>query len=268
MKIKELYSYPVKSTRGIALETAQVLRTGFKNDRIVAIIDRQNKIVTGREHPKLIQLVASIENGGLIISAGEHQKFSFALPSQKDNIEVKLFRNKVSGKVFDERAKEWISDYLQGDFRLLYLGNEFNAVLSKRGGKEGELKGFSDSSPIHLINLGTLNYLNSKLKSEVRVRNFRPNIVIENAEPFEEDKWSILKINGCLYRIQELTARCIFTTIDPKTCIKDADMQPLTTLAMLRMKMGDKATFGIGLVPLDEGVVSISNKIKVIEKKY
>ena len=93
---------------------------------------------------------------------------------------------------------------------------------------------YVDSAPVHLINLKTLAYLNSKLKDKVGLENFRPNIVIDGDEPFEEDYWTEISINGCILKLHKPTERCIFTTINPKTTVKNADVEPLTTLAKIR----------------------------------
>ena len=266
MKVSELYYYPLKSTRGIALETAEVLRSGFRDDRCVAVIDEKDRIVTGREASDLLQIHAKIVKKHLVLTTSDRKEYPFSLPYEGESTEVKLFRNPVLGKVFSQKATKWISEFLNNDYRLIFIDQDYNSVREKRGGKIGELKTYSDSSPVHLINLRTLEYLNSKLKSAVGVRNFRPNIVIDGHEPFDEDTWSIIQINGCRFRLQERTSRCIFTTIDPKTSKKDQKMQPLSALAKLRLKMGLRPTFGIGLVPLQEGFISIGDELKIIEK--
>jgi len=266
MEIKELYQYPLKSTRGVTLETTEILKTGFKHDRCIAVIDKKNRVVTGRERPELLKIRSKIEMQYLRLSIPETNEFSFALPHEGEVTEVKLFRNPVLGRVFSAKAANWISNFLNDDFRLVFIDNAYNLVQEKRGGKVGEYKAYSDSSPIHLINLRTLDCLNSSLKSAVGVRNFRSNIVVDGMEAFEEDTWSTVEINGCRFRAQERTSRCIFTTINPETSKKNRNMQPLSELAQIRLKMGLRPTFGIGLVPLGEGFMSLGDELKIIAK--
>ena len=266
MTVKKIYTYPVKSTRGTSLQSAEILKTGIKDDRCVAIIDGHNKVITGRERHELISISAKIKKNQLVISTEKAANFSFALPYEADVVQVNLFRNKVSGKLFARSASNFISKFLKGDYRLIFLDRAYNSLQKKRGGLDGERKGYADSAPVHLINLKTLNYLNSKLVSKVSERNFRPNIVIDGREAFEEDSWSVIDINGCRFRLQERTKRCIFIAIDPERSKMNRNMQPLTALAKLRFKMGQKPTFGVGLVPIHTGVISTGNQVKIMEE--
>ncbi|MDY7394997.1 MOSC domain-containing protein [Aureibaculum sp. 2210JD6-5] len=263
IQITQLFNYPLKSTKGQLLNTVKVLTTGFKNDRIVAVINTNNKVVTGRECPKLLTISSEINDGFLSLTLSEKLESSFALPASKDTIEIRLFRNKITGKIFDVKANEFISSYLNEDLRLVYIADNYREVLEKRGGKSGDFTGYADSAPIHLINTNTLKHLNSKLDKKVSVLNFRPNIVIDGVKPYQEDLWSEITINGCRFRVQERTERCIFTTIDPHTQEKDTHLQPLMTISEIRLLKGERHTFGINLIPISECEISIGDKITV-----
>ncbi|QWX85022.1 MOSC domain-containing protein [Cellulophaga sp. HaHaR_3_176] len=267
MKVNKLFVHPIKSARGISLPSAEILITGFKYDRCIAVINTSNKIITGREYPNLLKINCRIGKGNLIINSDKEDEFIFPLPHENKISTIKLFNKEVVGTLFAESANNWISTFLKDDFRLVYIEDDYNYLQEKNGGRPEEKKGYADATPVHLISLTTLEYLNSKLTKKVGVRNFRPNIVIDGVEPFEEDSWSVIAINGCYFRVQETTTRCIFTTIDPKTAEKDKNIQPLKELADLRSKMGLKPTFGISLVPLEEGVISEGNSVTVIENK-
>lgn len=264
IKIRELFTYPMKSTKGNSITTTDVLRTGLRYDRTVAIIDAGNRIVTGRQHPKLLLLSTELTDTVLTINATAYM-MTFGLPTKVPPLELKLFRNRIFGLPFDTKANDWISDYLDGDFRLVYLGNNERPIPEKRGGHQDDRTGFTDSSPVHLINLNSMRDLNSRLKYEVSVRNFRPNMVIDGAGAWEEDRWNRLRINGIDFRVQEPTQRCIFTTIDPLTTEVDASMQPLASIAKMRLKQGKRPTFGINLVPMETGTIIKDNILTILE---
>jgi len=261
--INELYTYPVKSTKGIHREKVEVSTTGLYNDRMVAIIDSNNRIVTGREHPKLLLLSTELTDTVIVIDAQIHM-VTFRLPQEGFQLELKLFRNKIMGLPFNTEANDWISEYLAGAYRLVYLGKNNRPIPEKRGGNPEDRTGFTDSSPIHLVNLDSLKQLNLKLKQNVTVRNFRPNIVVSGATAFEEDGWKYIKINGMDFRVQERTQRCIFTTIHPLTAQVNTEMQPLATIARMRLKQAKKPTFGINLIPMGKGVISQNDILTII----
>ncbi|WP_149276323.1 MOSC domain-containing protein [Pareuzebyella sediminis] len=268
MQITKLYTYALKSSTGLERDTVSFQRSGFIHDRSVAIINAQNKIITGREEPKLLTILSEINDQKLHLTVNSLGRYSFPLPN-KDNspIQIKLFRDSVSGQLFQEEANELISKLLKGSYSLIYIGNAYRPLLDKRGGKMGEITGYADSSPIHLINTKTLNYLNERCSNKFSDQNFRPNIVIDGVKPFEEDSWSLISINGFHFRLQERTQRCIFTTIDPETQNRDREQEPLRTIAKIRRAIGLRPTFGVNLVPLTAGSIGIGSKLEVVKKQ-
>lgn len=262
MRIEKLFSYPIKSTRGQRLEKASILRTGICGDRTIAVINKEFKIVTGRESPELIK-VSSVFEGGILTMETPAEVVSLEVPMGYEFVKIKLFRNEVNGMPFGKKANDWISKYLGGDYRLVFLGKSFRPILSKRGGKSGEQVGYADSAPVHLISRKSLNELNSRLKHEVTERNFRPNFIIDGEVAYEEDHWKSVRINGLDFRVQERTQRCIFTTIDPKTGKRNENLQPLTTIAKMRLKSGLRPTFGINLIPMGEGEIAVNDGIEI-----
>lgn len=266
MKVTHLFTYCLKSSRGLEQQSVICKTTGFLNDRTVAVIDSDNKIITGREHPQLLRFSSKIDNATMEINYDDSERYTFQIPKAFDSsVEVRLFRNNVHGHLFSEEANEMVSKLLEGSFRLIYMGNSIRPLLPKRGGKEGEFTAYADSSPVHLINLKTLEYLNSKLKKKVSLRHFRPNIVIDGGQAFEEDTWANIDINGHHFRVQEKTQRCIFTTIDPETYSKNKSLQPLAMIAKIRAKSGSRPTFGINMVPMMEGTINMGDSVKIIK---
>ena len=214
MKIVQLFTYGLKSSRGLERQSVLCEPSGFLNDRAVAVIDSKNKIITGREHPRLLSFTSDIQNDCLELTSENLKKFLFPLPNTLElPVEVKLFRNTVEGYSFSKESNNLISKLLEGEFRLIYIGDIDRPLQEKRGGKFGEFAAYADSSPVHLINLKTLEYFNSKLKKEVSIRHFRPNIVVDGLEAFAEDTWNKIIINGLPFRVQEPTQRCVFTPL-------------------------------------------------------
>jgi len=143
MHITEIYNYPLKSSKGSKLEHVEVLPSGIRNDRIVAVVNERGKIVTGRELPQLLNLQSEIVADSLVLQSTNFDDFQFLLPKDGKTIELKLFRNIVYGNEFDSESNDWISDYLEGIYRLVYIQSHLNPILESRGGKEGELKTYA-----------------------------------------------------------------------------------------------------------------------------
>ncbi|MEC7905851.1 MAG: MOSC domain-containing protein [Verrucomicrobiota bacterium] len=49
--------------------------------------------------------------------------------------------------------------------------------------------GFADGYPLLVISQASLEDLNQRLEFPVEMNRFRPNIVIEVCQPYDEDKW-------------------------------------------------------------------------------
>jgi uncharacterized protein YcbX len=82
-----------------------------------------------------------------------------------------------------------------------------------------------------VINNNSVNDLNDRLSenSKVTYRNFRPNLLVTECQPYEEDKWKFVNIRNVHFTNLKPCERCVFTTINPDTGVKDSK-EPLETL--------------------------------------
>ena len=64
MHVAELWRYPVKSLAGEPLEQTEIQRDGVVGDRLVQVYDARGRVVTARNHPKLLGLRATLGPAG------------------------------------------------------------------------------------------------------------------------------------------------------------------------------------------------------------
>ena len=64
MKLAEIWRYPVKSMAGERLDAAELGRDGIEGDRVVQVWDERNRILTARNHPRLLAHRASLGADG------------------------------------------------------------------------------------------------------------------------------------------------------------------------------------------------------------
>lgn len=92
---------------------------------------------------------------------------------------------------------------------------------------------YQDGTGVHLVNQTSLDDLNSRLAQEstfkVSERNFRPNILVTDCPPFEEDKWRNIVIHDVRLTFLKPCERCVVTTIDPDTGVR-SNGEPLRAL--------------------------------------
>lgn len=76
--------------------------------------------------------------------------------------------------------------------------------------------GFKNEGDIHLMNIKSIEFLNSKMKPEdhVSYMKFKPNIVIdEELIPFEEDRYREMRLGNAMFRMTDFCARCKSTSM-------------------------------------------------------
>ena len=80
--------------------------------------------------------------------------------------------------------------------------------------------------------------------SYLSIEQFRPNIVIDVAEPYAEDRHKELRIGSILLRHAGPTHRCSFVRMNlEKHCFVDGE-EPYSTLASYRTIPGSGVMFG------------------------
>ncbi len=264
MKLSDIYIYPLKSCTAQEVSPTRILPTGIPFDRSILAINERNQTLTGRECQRLTLISAKINGNSLHLSIEENNPLIIDLPSDEQRLmEFKLFRNKVQGLLFDKKASDWISDVLGMNLRLVYIKEHYRPITPKRGGTNNERMAYADASPIHVILKESVASLGTELNHDINPMRFRPNLIISGGKPFEEDHWETVRIGNSEFRVQQKCERCIFTTIDPITSVKDDAMEPLATLAGFRKRRNEGLTFGIYLVPLNEGLIKVGDTVQI-----
>ncbi len=258
LKVTHLFEYPLKSSRGRSLEKGEVGPFGMRDDRRFALIDDNDRVVTGREHPIILLIASEIRDRTLYLTGPTGERLAVPFDNGGTEISVRLFGKTVHGTLMDSISSKWLSELLANSVRLIHILNYADTA------PEGVSRNsFVDSAPLHLISLATLDFLNLRLERSVGVENFRPNIVVDGNLPFEEDHWTQLTVNGCRLRVKEMTLRCVLTTVDPWSGLKDVEVEPLATLARIRRPDRGPITFGIDLSPVCNGLLGIGDSVLI-----
>ena len=263
LEITDLLIYPIKSSIGFKINEANVLKTGFEYDRLFAIINSKNKVLTARENSKILKIHSDIIDNKLTVYSKGFESIETELKHFKtDNVSIEIFGDSVKAKSTNEKLNNWITIILGEKCELITIDNDnLREIKSKYNGKKNEKILFSDIAPIHLISRESLDLLNSKLETSVSIENFRPNVVVTGCKPFEEDNWKSISIGNCEFDVMLKTPRCSLTTINPKTTEINKNQEPLRTLSIFR-KENNNINFGIYLVPRTEERININDKIK------
>ena len=140
--------------------------------------------------------------------------------------------------------------------------------LSNRiyAGDSGAHTAFADGYPVLVIGSASLADLNGRLLSRgvgpLPMNRFRPNVVIDGLDAYDEDHLSTIDIgDGIRLRVVKPCVRCRITTTEQETARVDADAdnEPLATLASYRIDTRhDGVTFGMNAIVERGAGVSIA----------
>ena len=261
MHLSALWEYPVKSCQSRALSSARITPEGFINDRRFLLVTPKGRFVTQREFPQMVKIKAWFDNDQLTFEiAGQQQAIGRA--NFNEAMDVVIWNDQVSARLSSE-APALVSDFLGIEVLLVELPAK-NRPISDASA-DGHVS-FADGLPYLLTTTGSLADLNSRLDKPVPMLNFRPNLVVESAEAFAEDKWSRLKIGELVFKAVKPCSRCIMTTVNIESGIPATTMEPLKTLASYRSVPGEGVMFGMNLVAENNGWVHVEDPVEILEE--
>lgn len=254
--ISGLFIYPIKSLGGIELSSSEITQRGLKHDRRWMLVNEENEFLTQRTFPQMALLKTSIDGDLLVVfhSAEPDDSISFPLqPAPKETVTVKVWDDYCNAQYAEDEVNAWFSKKLGIACKAVFMPDDSERKLDPAYAHSDEdITGFADGYPILLISQASLDDLNEKLEVPVPMDRFRPNIVIEDTEPFAEDGMKQFSINDTIFYGVKLCRRCILTTTDQQTA--ERGKEPLKTLASYRT-INNKVCFGQNVISSGNGII-------------
>lgn len=245
--IQSLYYYPLKSARGIECSELTTDALGIAGDRRWLLIDPSGVFVSQRSLAKMAMLEARPCETGLQLNY-RGAEITAAVPgAAAQQTEVEVWGDRVSALLCDSAVNDWLSDQLAAPVRLVYYPYTSRRPVDPTYASNNESVSFADGFPLLIIGQASLDDLNSRLPEPVSMDRFRPNIVIEGADPFAEDAWKTLQIGGVELSLVKPCSRCVIPSIVQSSGERDPHINRI--LAGYRRREG-KIYFGMNaLVP-------------------
>jgi len=234
-RIASLHIYPIKSCRGVDLESARVTATGLEWDRRWMVIDGRNRFVTQRTHPRLATIMTSVGDGRLRLSAASHPPLAIDVRSEGAVRRVQIWRDHCSGIDAGDAAARWLSRVLGDALRLVRIDERVARLADPRyAGPDPQPVSFTDGYPVLVISRASLAELNRRLPAPLPMNRFRPNVVIDGVTAHAEDAMALFRSGAVVLRGVKLCTRCVTTTTDQQHGTRDAGAEPLATLKTYR----------------------------------
>ncbi|XP_053613995.1 mitochondrial amidoxime-reducing component 1 [Plodia interpunctella] len=263
--LKDIYAYPVKSCGPVIMNKAELsilgLKDGWLRDRFLMVVDEKNNFVTARAYPEMLLVHPSVKSSVLTLKHADMEPVHVNLAEVVTNQCAKTARVwGVEVPVFDcgHETSEWISrilDKSSNNFRLVYYASHGARTLRAGTSKiyrftKNDTGALPDEVPFNLVNQASVDDLNTRLKeTQVTPRNFRPNFVMKGGKAYDEDNWKFVKIGDNVFEIIKPCFRCILTTIDPETGVRNVNADPLETLKTYRQSTEPAARRSAGSSP-------------------
>lgn len=267
--VQDIVIYPIKSCRGISLNSATICAQGLLHDHTFLIVSKKTSespfvTVDLKQCPALVHVRPSIDSSRLRITH---------IPSGS-SICVDLEPNRQEYTTLKDVIKLWLYPYADaldlgtaaGSFfkeivkvpghevKLCYRSDKPRPIAGNmppataQNGRQIEAA-LHEAFPLLLTSSASLDELNSRptMTTNVPMERFRSNIIIDGCEAWDEDDWAELMISskdGRRKHRVHLTARCgrcVITTIDHLAA--KIGIQPLKELRSYRkIDHGDAAS--------------------------
>jgi len=290
--VEKLYLYPVKSLAHIQVDEMRIGNFAGSNghtvDRQFMVTDSKGKFVSSRRYPQMALIQPKVTADQLSLKFPDKPDITISLKSPGQEKDVNVWGDPCKGLDLGEEASKWISEVIvgkaEGGLRLVVHPTDTSTRTDKTNDphlmpliKAGDKPFFADGMPYLLLSAASVQQLNENLKEigndlQVEETRFRPNIFVSGEfEGYAEDKWSYIKIGSAVFRNVKPCSRCIFTTVDPTTGIKDPKGQPLKLLREVRNSedpvekkaYGNSPFFGINLGAEVEGTIAVGQQVQI-----
>ena len=259
--LSSLHIYPVKGCGGLSPAEWEVDQFGLRNDRRWMVVSLTGEFVTQREAPRLALIRPALETGWLVLRAPDMPELRLPLvPGTRDRVKVVVWDDVTEGIPLGPDAAQWLSRYLGTPVRLVWMPHDVVRPTDPAYAA-GYRVSFADGFGFLLLSEASLADLNRRLESPLPMNRFRPNLVVRGTEPFAEDRWRRLRLNGIVLDVVKPCGRCVVTTTDQDTA--ERDPEPLRTLATFRLR-DQQVMFGMNTVHRGTGRLVVGAPVEVI----
>jgi len=247
--LSALTLYPIKSCAGLSLQEAMLttaglgISTGQFIDREWMVVDQNGGYMTQRDFPRMALITPTLQADTLTVDFPGMPPLELALarpdPAQASTRRVHIWDDSLRAYDCDDATAAWFSQALGVPCRLVRFHADATREVSRKwtnGVAATTL--FSDGYPILVIGQASLDDLNDKLRGAGReplpMNRFRPNVVIDGIEAFEEDYVETFQLGDAVLKPVKPCPRCPMPSVNQATGEFGPD--PLDILQSYRAK--------------------------------
>jgi uncharacterized protein YcbX len=245
--LSALTLYPIKSCAGISLQEATLTREGLMSDQIYdrewMVVGPDGVCLTQREHPRMALIVPHLKTSTLELRAPGMLRLELELglpdPDQAPTLTVQVWDDTVLAYDCDDTTAAWFTAAIGTPCRLARFHAKATRAVSQKWTKGVAASTlFSDGYPVLIAGSASLEDVNQRLRAAGRdaipMNRFRPNVVIDGIEAFEEDYVESFELGEAVLAPVKPCSRCPMPSVDQATGTFGPD--PLDVLQSYRAK--------------------------------
>jgi len=284
--VSKILIHPIKSCRGISVESVQYTEEGLENDRLWCIVDATKLVIlSARVAPKMVLITPTVNSDGTLrLSFPEDSGCaSFSVPLRPSEDVLKTWtliphfimrpdNPPLDGYVCEAlstdkgTASAILSQYFGKPVHLVFKGPRPRPIEPTLGFPDlvGTAK-YQDMYPMLILSAESMSAIEDELRHQmdrlnideewatksIVVERFRPNIILKGGGPFSEDDWQKITIgspDSPLIRLVSRCARCLFPNVNPEN--GERDKTPFV---------------GCNAVTAGEGVINVGDVVYVLK---
>ncbi|XP_022223698.2 mitochondrial amidoxime-reducing component 1-like [Drosophila obscura] len=287
--LHQINLFPVKSCAPLDLKPGTEYECGMLGlsyegirDRTLMLLDKNNTMVTARGYPHM-KLIKSrkVSVNGIVFSAPgmpdlELDFENLECPGQ--DLHTSIWGAPVDTILCGERFNKWFSQFIlkkETGLNLVHypypkavkrICDDLKSMPFMRKEDSGA---FNDGTSYMLMNLSSVDDLNTRLKNPVEPLQFRGgfDIKCDVHEPYAEDNWQWVRIGDeAIFRQVAPRTVCIVPNVNDNTGKRDIEGEPLKTLKSYRMFNYSSPLLGIHLGLRQPGKVKANDVVYVGDK--
>lgn len=256
-RIAQLWTYPVKSCGGVNSTEAVLTDAGLDLDRAWMVVDTEGEFVSQRELPRMALVQVQMKRFELVLRAPGMLALHLNIEAAEAPTRVRVWSDVVPAYDMGDVAAQWFSDFLGQRLRLVRFDPDHRRLSDPKwtGGIEA-LNQFSDGFALLAVGAASLAQFNDWLAAAgqppVGMERFRPNIVLDGLEAFDEDRLDglLIETGSGPVRLKAVKpcVRCSIPDVEPQTAQTGVAVGDALRRHRSDPRMGGAPTFGVNLI--------------------
>lgn len=240
---------PVKSTRLLHPDRVAVEPWGIVGNREFFLIDETGRLWNGSKQGPLASLLSERRGDLLSIAFPDGTEASAEPEATGEAVTTDFYGRPVTGRVVPGPWDGPLAGFAAAPIRL---------IAPDAPGAANDIEPITLASRASVQSLAAEGGVDS-----LDARRFRMNFDLDGCDAFEEETWdgNVATIGGAKLRILGRVPRCVVTTQDPETGLRD--FPTLSVIKSARGVVDGDLLFGVYAEVVEPGEVAVGDAVEI-----